>query len=102
MPATELCGSCHSAMPQESVATQALMEYVDTDAPIPWVRLYDLPDYNVFTHKWHVRAGVSCEQCHGAIGESQVAERRGVLRMDWCLDCHEREGASVDCITCHK
>ncbi len=102
IPRTELCGACHSAMPQESEAASQLMEYVERDEPIPWVRLYHLPQYSYFPHKWHVRAGIECATCHADIGESMVASRHRDLEMDWCLGCHEKEGAPVDCVTCHK
>jgi hypothetical protein len=22
--------------------------------------------------------------------------------MDWCIDCHKKRGASIDCYTCHS
>lgn len=102
MPPTELCGTCHMAMSQESEATQKLMEYVDAEERIPWVRLYELPQYTYFPHKWHVRAGIECSECHSSIGDSVTAVRHRTLDMAWCLDCHEQREASVDCITCHK
>ncbi|TDI38787.1 MAG: menaquinol oxidoreductase [Acidobacteria bacterium] len=102
IPRTELCGACHMAMPQESEATQKLMEYVDAEEPIPWVRLYKLPQFTYFPHKWHVRAGLSCETCHADIGQSMTAVRHQVLKMKWCIECHEQEQVSVDCVVCHK
>jgi hypothetical protein len=102
IPRTELCGSCHSAMPQESPAAQKLMEYVDTEKQIPWVRVFEIPQYAYFPHKWHVRAGVECEECHEGVGESITTARRIELKMAWCMDCHQERQASVDCVTCHK
>ena len=102
IPQTELCGTCHMAMAQDSEATQTLMEYVESNEPIPWVPLYELPDYSVFPHKWHVRAEVACEECHGSIGDSLTATRHVVPDMEWCLDCHEQRGATEDCVACHK
>jgi hypothetical protein len=102
IPRTELCGSCHSAMPQETEAAQKLMEYVDSEKQIPWVRVYEIPQYAYFPHKWHVRAGVECEECHEGVGTSVTTSRHIDLEMAWCLDCHEERQASVDCILCHK
>jgi len=101
LPETELCGTCHQAMSQDSEATQKLMEFVEQDAPIPWVRLYELPGFTHFNHKRHIRADVSCSECHGDIGTSRRAERHQVLDMEWCIGCHEQRDASVDCVTCH-
>ena len=102
IPRTELCGSCHSVMPQDSAATQALMVYVDNEEQIDWVRLYQLPQFSYFSHKWHVRADIGCEVCHGDIGSSSRAVRHISLEMDWCVSCHEKRGAPVDCLVCHK
>jgi hypothetical protein len=89
-------------MPQETEATRKLMEYVESETQIPWARVYELPQYAYFPHKWHVRADVACAECHGSIGESTVATRQIDLKMAWCIDCHEQRDASVDCVVCHK
>ena len=102
IPRVSLCASCHSGMPQESADAQALARYADEGREIPWVRLYQLPDYNFFSHKWHVRAGVTCAECHGSIGESVSPVRHMQYKMAWCIDCHTRRGASIDCLTCHR
>lgn len=102
IPRTELCGSCHSAMPQETEATRKLMEFVESEKQIPWVRVFEVPQYVRFPHKWHVRAGVSCEECHEGVGESLTTSRRIDIKMAWCMDCHEERKASIDCVTCHK
>jgi hypothetical protein len=102
IPRTELCGSCHSAMPQETEAVQKLMEFVDSEQQIPWVRVFELPQYARFPHKWHVRAGVECEECHEGVGRSLTTARHIELEMAWCVDCHEERQASVDCVVCHK
>ncbi len=102
LPTTELCGTCHSAMAQDSPATQTLMEYVDKDEVIPWVRLYEVPDFAYFPHQWHVRADVACSECHGEIGTSLRAERHEAVEMETCIACHEQRGQTVDCVACHK
>jgi hypothetical protein len=102
IPRTELCGSCHSAMPQETEAAQKLMEYVERETQIPWIRVFEIPQYAYFPHKWHVRAGLQCGECHQGVGESLLTERRIDLEMAWCVNCHEEREASVDCVTCHK
>jgi hypothetical protein len=102
IPRTELCGSCHSAMPQESPESQKLMAYVEKEQQIPWVRLFHVPQYSYFPHKWHVRAGLACEECHGDIGRTNAAPRKVDFKMSWCVSCHEQKGAPVDCVVCHK
>lgn len=103
LPQGELCGTCHSAMPVESEATKTLMTYVDAEDAIPWVRLYRLPQFTVFSHKRHVRADVACEACHGDIGTSQTPPVWvAPFEMEWCVSCHEQSQASTDCLACHK
>jgi hypothetical protein len=102
IPRTELCGTCHSAMPQESDAAKKLMEYVDAGDEIPWVRVYQIPQHAYFPHKWHVRSGVECAECHGDVGGDESVTRHVDLKMAWCVGCHEERGVSVDCVLCHK
>jgi len=102
IPRIELCVTCHEAMPQDNPGMKKIFDYADAGEEIPWVRLYQLPQFNYFSHKWHVRAGVECVECHGAIGQSDRAVRHMEYEMNWCLDCHNQRKASVDCVTCHK
>jgi len=102
IPRADLCATCHSAMPQDDPRIQRLFEYVNEGEQIPWVRLYEVPQYVHFSHKWHVRAGVECSTCHGDIGESEIAVRHMTYEMDWCVTCHEEQDAPIDCVTCHQ
>jgi hypothetical protein len=102
IPRTELCGTCHSAMPQDSEAAKKLMERVDAGQEIPWVRVYRIPQHAYFPHKWHVRAGIDCAECHGDVATSLTVVRHLDLKMAWCVDCHEARQVSVDCVLCHK
>ncbi len=80
--------------------------------PIAWNKVHDLPDYVHFAHNRHVRAGVSCTECHGQVTEQgkketvfsgdydaggypileervqSVMVREASMQMGWCLDCH--------------
>lgn len=68
---------------------------------IPWERVHVMPTYLRFNHKRHVKAGVSCDNCHGQVPEMEVVERVSSMKMGWCISCHRAEGASIDCATCH-
>ncbi len=102
IPRVDLCASCHSAMEGEDPEMQKIFEYEDAGNEIPWVRLYEIPQFTHFSHKWHIRADVGCQECHGDIGQSDRAVRHMVYDMDWCVTCHEAREASVDCVLCHK
>ena len=104
MPPVATCVDCHSLMFEEEPTAdlEKIFEFADAGTEIPWVRLYELPKYTHFSHKWHVRAELECQTCHGEIGTSDRAVQHMVYNMDWCLTCHEEQAASVDCVTCHK
>ena len=77
---------------------------------IAWIRVHNLPDYVYFDHRAHVAAGVTCQQCHGAVESMQRVRQEESLSMGWCVECHRkptREGingqpvhASTDCAVC--
>jgi hypothetical protein len=79
-----------------------IREYWDKGQPIPWVKVHVMPAHVNFNHKRHVKAGVSCQECHGMIPKMQVVERVSSMKMGWCIDCHRQKGSSIDCTTCHK
>jgi hypothetical protein len=82
---------------------------------IPWVRIHNLPEHVQFKHMRHVQAGVECQRCHGPIENMQrvwlVPDTvlrpssaflpAAKLEMGWCLDCHQKNGATQDCAACH-
>lgn len=105
IPRVEVCVDCHSLMVDDEdldPSIQLIFEFDEAGEEVPWVRLYEIPKYAHFSHKWHVRAEVECQTCHGDIGMSDRAVRHMEYDMDWCLGCHEEREASVDCVTCHK
>lgn len=119
VPETRTCMNCHANIKSEGrPELETLLEYWESDTPIPWQKVHDLPDYVYFSHKRHVRGGVACQECHGEVqDEMTVARRVNTLQMGWCLDCHrdhpkvdETYGANAqlrraelkDCLTCHK
>ena len=79
--------------------------------PVPWIKVYNLPDFAYFDHRAHVRVGVTCQKCHGPVETMERVRQVGDLSMGWCVNCHRtsnQEGvngtrvyASTDCVTCH-
>lgn len=104
IPRVSVCVDCHEFMEpvEPNPDLDRIFEFADAGEEIPWVRLYELPQYAHFNHKWHIQAEIDCQTCHGDIGTSDRATRHMVYDMDWCLSCHESQEASVDCVTCHK
>lgn len=100
-PFVEDCMTCHKTMDSGGADVQKLFEFAESNQPIPWVRQQRLPSYVFFTHKWHIRAGLECQQCHGEIGEFDGMAPYREFQMAECMDCHTQERASNDCMTCH-
>lgn len=106
IPEVETCMGCHKLInkgkDEESTKNIAkIKEYYDKGEPIPWVKVHVFPDHAKFNHKRHVKAGVSCQECHGQIPEMEVVERVSSMKMGWCIDCHRQRGTSIDCLVCH-
>ncbi len=88
IPSVDLCMGCHSIVQTASPEIQKLAEYYENNEPVPWVRIHDLPDHAYFSHKWHVEAGVSCQECHGPIQSMPVVKQWRKLEMGDCMACH--------------
>src|SRR5215467_2762681 len=86
---------------------QKIHGYWEKQQPIPWIRVFRLPEYVQFPHKNHIQAGLVCQTCHGRIeAMEQVHARTGQsidndlmnlaampvpgpkLTMGWCVECH--------------
>lgn len=102
VPSVQLCLSCHRNLVEETPETLKLLAYWENQEPIPWVRLHRLPDFVYFTHEMHLRSGLQCGNCHGQVKEMSSTPRAASYEMGWCLSCHQLNGASLDCLTCHK
>ncbi|MFN3326579.1 MAG: cytochrome c3 family protein [Bryobacteraceae bacterium] len=102
-PRESTCMGCHASVKKDSPAIQKLAEYAKARKPVPWVRVYKVPEYVWFSHESHHKeAGIACETCHGKVGERDVLFREVSIRMDACMACHARNDASNDCGFCHN
>lgn len=101
IPAVADCRACHLFIAPDAPEIKKLLAYAEKKEPIPWVRVYDLPDHVYFPHMRHVRGNVDCSTCHGEVAAMERITRSISLRMGWCLDCHRQNQASIDCWTCH-
>ena len=101
IPSVERCVGCHRGILAERPEILKVLDYWDREAPIPWIRVHDLPDYVRFSHKAHVRSGIDCAACHGDVARMDIAVQVESLSMGWCVDCHTARDASRDCLVCH-
>jgi mono/diheme cytochrome c family protein len=113
LPSVERCMGCHKIVAADgNPEVKKLQGYWDRQEPIPWVRIFKIPEHAQFTHKPHVQAGVQCQTCHGRIeamerihaetGQSIVNDLKNLalmptsppkLTMGWCVECHRTANA---------
>src|SRR5262245_35200391 len=126
LPSVSRCLGCHKITAADRDEIKKLAGYAARNEPIPWVRVFKLPEFTYFPHKAHVRAGLACQTCHGPVETmTTVAARTGPnltndlltlvglrpppppLTMGWCVECHRTQNATkgakapLDCVTCH-
>lgn len=112
VPSVELCMGCHAQFGSDLAGVQLLKKHWDEHRPIEWTQIHRLPEHVKFRHNRHIAVGLTCQSCHGPVQDMHkvelVADRRWVngmpaqkLEMGWCINCHEQNKASLDCLTCH-
>jgi len=102
-PALSKCMACHTAVAKDRPSIVKLAELYKKQEPIPWKRVYRVPDYVAFSHKTHVgTAHVACDTCHGSVQDRDVIRKEKPTSMAACVDCHKQNGASVACDYCHE
>jgi mono/diheme cytochrome c family protein len=108
LPSVERCMGCHKIVAaQGNEQVQKLHAYWEKQQPIPWVRIFKIPEHAQFPHKNHIAAGLQCQTCHGRIeameqvhaktGQNMVNDLANLsgmpipptkLTMGWCVECH--------------
>jgi hypothetical protein len=88
IPATQTCMNCHETVHTKSEKLAPVRASWETNEPVEWVKVHDLPDYVYFNHSAHVTRGVGCVSCHGRVDQMEEVFQQEPLSMSWCLDCH--------------
>jgi len=88
IPPTSTCMNCHKLIWNDSDMLAPVRASLETNQPIPWTRVNDLPDFVYFDHSIHVTKGVGCATCHGRVDQMPLLYRAQTLQMEWCLECH--------------
>jgi hypothetical protein len=99
MPALSVCIGCHRVVGSGLQPIQELRAYWERGEPVPWERVYKLPEFAQFYHAPHLRNGVECAECHGPVDEMARIYQWSSLRMGWCLECHRGAPEETDVAT---
>jgi hypothetical protein len=102
-PPTAICMSCHQAVAADKPSIRKLAAFAAAGTPVPWVRVYDTPDYVFWSHGAHLKAGVQCAECHGDVPSLEVmSQQTDVVTMLGCRRCHDARQVFTDCGDCHE
>ncbi len=88
IPPTYTCMTCHSQIFVNSPLLQPVRSSLQSNTPLQWIRVNDLPDFVYFNHSIHINKGIGCVTCHGRVDQMPLTWRQNTLFMAWCLDCH--------------
>jgi len=103
VPSVNICMNCHNQVKTESPEIQKIHKAFLTGESIAWLKVHLLPDFVKFNHSAHIRAGKTCQICHGEVEKMTVLKQKQTLSMGWCVRCHRKpeNNAPTNCGTCH-
>lgn len=101
IPPVNTCMGCHKFAMTDKPEVQKIAKAFESNEPIVWNKVHDLPDFVRFTHERHVAKGLDCKECHGDVASMGTAKQVAPLQMGWCIDCHVKNDAPTACFTCH-
>jgi hypothetical protein len=102
IPSVQRCMGCHKITAAGRPEVEKLKAYWERHEPIRWVKATAMPDFVFFEHWPHVRSGLACQTCHGAVETMAQVRQVRALDMNDCIACHRERQASIDCATCHR
>ncbi len=107
LPGKAMCLDCHDIDEEEGTHPEKtkLFAFDETEQDIPWRRVAVTKPDVFFSHRRHVvSAQLDCLECHPDQPTLTEPPRtaRLVMTMDDCIECHEQNGASSDCLACHR
>ncbi len=103
LPAVEKCFFCHNYVIPDHPEIQKEKAYYDSGKPVPWRRVFWVPEFVYFRHQPHVLwSGLDCSNCHGDVRSMDRLPKVN-FQMGFCVTCHKKMGAQTDCwLACHR
>ena len=102
VPSLNVCMNCHIQVATDRPEIKKLQDHFNNDKAVAWNKVHLLSDFVAFNHKPHVRNGIACQSCHGPVEKMAKVKQFSDLSMGWCVDCHRRNNAPLNCTTCHN
>jgi hypothetical protein len=105
LPLLTTCLECHDDRDVESEELKKILELADKGEDDVFRKLFKLADHAFYSHRRHAKIEeIPCATCHGEIAGTSSPPSVPLVRisMDFCVDCHEEEGATTDCTRCHR
>ncbi len=107
LPGKSTCAGCHEMDNERGSNPEKdkLFAYYPNTGDLPWVRVAVTRPDVFFSHRRHAGvAKIDCLECHPGQPSLSAppAKTQLVMRMNTCLECHRKNGVSVDCLACHR
>jgi hypothetical protein len=100
IPPLNVCMNCHILVRNGTRSgvfeISKIISSNETQKPVGWIKVHNLPDHVFFSHAQHVGAGgVGCVGCHGDVKEMDIIKQVKDLSMGWCINCHQTKKINV-------
>ena len=102
IPPLERCMLCHSRIITSYAPIKDLVSHYKENTPVLWEKVYSLPDFVYFPHQMHIVNKIDCSQCHGDVKRMDRIVITQKINMGFCISCHRKNNAPIDCFTCHR
>lgn len=102
IPPVEKCLFCHNYIIANHPEILKEHAYFNSNTPVPWKKVFILPEHVVFRHDRHIKKEIPCESCHGDVRATDRLKTRE-FEMGFCVECHRSKDANLDCwLACHN
>lgn len=93
IPPMSTCMNCHNQVKEgKKTGTEEIAKIytaIETNNPVEWIKVHNLPDHVYFNHAQHVKVGkLECQECHGEVEKMDQIIQVEDLSMGWCIECH--------------
>lgn len=93
IPPMSTCMNCHNQVKEGKITgTEEIAKIytaIETNTPVEWIKVHNLPDHVYFNHAQHVNVGkLDCQECHGEVEKMDQIIQVEDLSMGWCIECH--------------